>query len=708
MSAKARRIVPFILWPAAATGEAYSVTVARFGPIAHWPLTESSGTTAADLIDSPDQDGTYSGVTLAATDGPISGELAPSFDGVNDEIDAYSTTLRDKLLDVENAAVGVWLKIPTANWAAGGPTGNDAAVKINWGADYLLVLRTGGLANEISGGAYIGAGSQDIRFNVLSRLGATVRDDWLFCMIATDKRGSGDYLFTVNGVRGISEAISGTSLAAALSAVSYANGGSNWFEGNLAHAVLFDRFLPQFVMSELASVNSYLVKQQLFNPIAQFPLNETSGTSAFDQQSNQFIGTHGGVTLDAATGPDGVLTAPSFDGVNDYTDIYTAALAAAFNGAEGAISLWAKKADWGSAGYILQIAVDASNYVRVWKAASSIYLSYAAGGVAESLTKLTSEFTDGAWHNLTISWSAALDTATGYSDGVQFATSGTLGTWAGALDSTLCAAGASNSSGGGATAANISAVAIYDHPLSYLAVARLADTTQEAAYIRKVLSYQPIGYWPLIDASGAVAGNLGAGGDARLDAVASGVTWGAETGPDGALLAPSFDGVNDKITLDSTKVADVFNPDNYTVFLWFKMSSADVWSDGTQRRLFIFFEDGSNWLLISKETTTNRLQFWVLHQTLNRTYNHSVTPDALWHSAAISFDSATGLAKYYYDGTELGSGSGLSAMALTSPFNYATIGTNSSAQFHDGSIAHFQLYGRTLTAAEIANLASAT
>jgi hypothetical protein len=99
-------------------GKTYSRKVLNYSPIAYWPLWEASGTTAECLVN-PAQTGTYTGVTLGQT-GIGDGKTCPLFDGTNDYVNAYSTTLRDAWNGAEGTAAG-WAKVSGAGvWSDGG------------------------------------------------------------------------------------------------------------------------------------------------------------------------------------------------------------------------------------------------------------------------------------------------------------------------------------------------------------------------------------------------------------------------------------------------------------------------------------------------------------------------------------------------------------------------------------------------------------
>jgi hypothetical protein len=97
----------------------YSDKVLSYGPIAYWPLWETAGVTAADQVNSPAQDGTYTGVTLANAPGPDGINNAPLFDGANDFVDIYTIPFRDAFNGSEGTAMG-WFKVFNAGiWTDG-------------------------------------------------------------------------------------------------------------------------------------------------------------------------------------------------------------------------------------------------------------------------------------------------------------------------------------------------------------------------------------------------------------------------------------------------------------------------------------------------------------------------------------------------------------------------------------------------------------
>ncbi len=94
------------------TESAYVTKVKALGPIAYWVLGEAAGAVAVDEINSPAQDGTYTGVTLGQP-GIGDGNTAPLFDGVNDFVDIYSAAF-DGVFDGTLTTIACWMKVSGA------------------------------------------------------------------------------------------------------------------------------------------------------------------------------------------------------------------------------------------------------------------------------------------------------------------------------------------------------------------------------------------------------------------------------------------------------------------------------------------------------------------------------------------------------------------------------------------------------------------
>jgi hypothetical protein len=184
-------------------------------------------------------------------------------------------------------------------------------------------------------------------------------------------------------------------------------------------------------------------------PQVYFPLDEISGSVAKNWGSlgAAVNGAYVGVDLRNTPGPKG-SQCPYFDGVNDYVNVYFAALAAAFNLALGSFMLWAKMAGsaWtdGSYHFMPHLGHDGNqNYIRIIKSNSNNTMSWSivAGGAGRTVTG--SGNTDTGFFNVLLTWDVAADQAIVYKNGLIVGNTLTsLGTWSGALVSNLCTVGA--------------------------------------------------------------------------------------------------------------------------------------------------------------------------------------------------------------------------------------------------------------------------
>lgn len=205
--------------------------------------------------------------------------------------------------------------------------------------------------------------------------------------------------------------------------------------------LLFNRYQKRRV-----SAPTYSDKILSLGPIAYWPFNEASGTTALDISGNGYNGTYAGVDLAQAGlgGKNSVL----FGGSGDSCNVYGAGLAGAFSAAAGSIALWAKvyeAAVWTDGAYrnLATFYVDAGNNVQIFKSSTNNRISwnYSAGGTGLTRNKSDASSTD--WMHLAITWSVAADQVIAYYGGAQSSTTGiSLGTWVGALSNNNTAIGA--------------------------------------------------------------------------------------------------------------------------------------------------------------------------------------------------------------------------------------------------------------------------
>lgn len=201
--------------------------------------------------------------------------------------------------------------------------------------------------------------------------------------------------------------------------------------------------------------------------LAYWPLAEASGSTAADISGSGRNGTYSGATLNATTFLDG-NPAPSFDGINDYVDVYSTSFAAAFNGAEGSALAWQKVSSSsvytdGTARRSFSFAASAANRVLAGRPTTdnTIIGFYAAGGVNKQVS--LGSFTDTNWVQVVVTWSHSADQMKFYEDGAQVGTTMTgLGTWAGSLDPIRNVIGANTTNGDQGWPGYIANVAVWD------------------------------------------------------------------------------------------------------------------------------------------------------------------------------------------------------------------------------------------------------
>jgi hypothetical protein len=187
--------------------------------------------------------------------------------------------------------------------------------------------------------------------------------------------------------------------------------------------------------------------------VGYWPLNEESGTVAYDLSPNGYNGTSSGL-LRAATdrnklAPDGSKCA-KFDGSASYINIYSAIGSEPTT--EGSLSVWAACENANLAGttkmQIIKLAADANNFIDLTfdTTAYRFNAAYEGGGTDKNINSpLLYNVGYGAqWHHFVMTWSATNDALNFYVNGSAQTAATSLGTWAGAMASTLMVVGSSS------------------------------------------------------------------------------------------------------------------------------------------------------------------------------------------------------------------------------------------------------------------------
>ncbi len=222
-----------------------------------------------------------------------------------------------------------------------------------------------------------------------------------------------------------------------------------------------------------------ILNTQKANLIALWGLGETTGTTAANAEGTTARdGSYvNGPTLNAAAFTDNT-PAPSFDGSNDFVNVYSSSLNSAFNHDEITFAVWGQvsaSGDWtdGVNHALAFIGADSSNFLRIRKTANNQLEARYGAGVTAKAVAFTISTT--SWFHVAITVSKAADQVKVYLNGSQQGTTQTgLGTWAGSLASTLTVLAASSSTPTLPWKGSLKYAALWTTPLSSGEISALA------------------------------------------------------------------------------------------------------------------------------------------------------------------------------------------------------------------------------------------
>jgi hypothetical protein len=220
------------------------------------------------------------------------------------------------------------------------------------------------------------------------------------------------------------------------------------------------------------------------NFVGHYPLDEESGTVAYDISPNGYNGTSVSLMRSwndrQVLGPDGGKCA-QFDGSASYVNIYSALASAPTT--IGSISVWAALENTflkgSTAGKIIKLAVDANNTIDITFDSTPYRFNgtYTANSTASSVNS-SLVYNSGygpTWHHFVLTWTKAGDALKFYVDGKQQGSTQTsLGTWSGTMASNLMVVGASSTAPLGVLKGWIARLGIWSVVLPPATVADLA------------------------------------------------------------------------------------------------------------------------------------------------------------------------------------------------------------------------------------------
>lgn len=229
--------------PTATPVPSYSSVVLGIAPsnlVAYWQLNETSGSTAADSSGNG-HDGTYSGVTLNATTF-VDGSPAGTWDGVNDEVNAFSAGLASDWNSNELTILAWFQVAASADWT----DGTQRFAASFRGSSALVQMSKSTTSNQF-------AFSYPTGSNTTASLSST---GWVSIAVTRTVTGNVQKAF-VNGTS-VGSA-SATSSAVTLTSARFGrrgDAGVGYWNGSLRHVAVWDVALSDGDVSTLATVPS--------------------------------------------------------------------------------------------------------------------------------------------------------------------------------------------------------------------------------------------------------------------------------------------------------------------------------------------------------------------------------------------------------------------------------------------------------------------
>lgn len=175
------------------------------------------------------------------------------------------------------------------------------------------------------------------------------------------------------------------------------------------------------------------------NLLAYWLMNEASGGTADNYEGTAARdGTYVGTPTLGQPGIGDGLTCVKLNGSTQYIDVFSASLAAAFNGAEGTFFVWCKvdgAGVWtdGEARNAMTFGVNGNNYGYMRKSSTNnlIQWFHGAGGTNKFPSAALSET---AWFTYAATWSELASEWKGYINGTEVGSTQTsIGTWVGSI-----------------------------------------------------------------------------------------------------------------------------------------------------------------------------------------------------------------------------------------------------------------------------------
>lgn len=208
-----------------------------------------------------------------------------------------------------------------------------------------------------------------------------------------------------------------------------------------------------------------------------------------------------------------------------------------------------------------------------------------------------------------------------------------------------------------------------------------------------------LAYWSMEEESGSFAEALPSSG---YKGTYTGVTLNSTASPIDALGAPSFDGVNDRLRLNTTFFKDNFPFSSGTLSIWYKRT------DYTSLRPIYDFRTsatGSSFWL--RQSSAGLISLRLSEATSFVTMNIATDVTTIWHNVTVSWDINTDIVTGYFDGTNQNSTSFPDFDDATSFYSSADFGNRAGITGPwSGFLSHAALWNKVLDTSAVANIAS--
>lgn len=226
----------------------------------------------------------------------------------------------------------------------------------------------------------------------------------------------------------------------------------------------------------------------------------------------------------------------------------------------------------------------------------------------------------------------------------------------------------------------------------------------EPNYYEKVLFHRPIAYWPLWEATDAVAYELI---NSAQNGAHVGVTLGQEGIGDGR-TCPYYDGALDTTNIYSLTFANAFNGNEGSVIVWAKVRSSTVWADAAERRGFQVAADASNYVILRKNAAANQLAFlYRAGAGVLRSVNITTT-SVSWMAWGMTWSVTNNQTYFFFNGVQQGPVQAASGVWAGLPaVGQCAIGSGPIGPVNvwDGFMAHGAVYNYPLPPSAMVALA---